>query len=54
MHDASLTAAAYLCVSGDLASAEGWTAAVFSYNHLDSYVAAVRERATLYAEQSGS
>lgn len=36
--DAALSAARYLCDSGDLSSSEGWTAAVFSYNHSREYV----------------
>jgi len=50
--DAALTAAVYLCASGDLSTPDGWTAAVHSYNHLDSYVVRVRERATAYAQQA--
>jgi membrane-bound lytic murein transglycosylase B len=49
--DAALAAARYLCASGgDLESAEGWTAAVYSYNHSDAYVADVLAWANRYAE----
>lgn len=48
--DAALAAARYLCESGDMTSVEGWRAAVFSYNHLDSYVNDVAVVANRYAE----
>lgn len=51
--DAVLAAARYLCVSGDLARAEVWRRAIFSFNHSDEYVAAVATRATAYAERAG-
>ena len=38
IEDAALAAARYLCHAGDLSSVGGWRRAVFSYNHLDSYV----------------
>lgn len=51
--DAAYAAARYLCASGaDLATADGWSAAVFSYNHSDSYVQAVYEAAKVYAERT--
>jgi membrane-bound lytic murein transglycosylase B len=50
--DAALAAARYLCSYGDLDTAAGWHAAVFGYNHLDSYVAAVAANATLYAQRA--
>ncbi|MFF1383892.1 lytic transglycosylase domain-containing protein [Arthrobacter sp. NPDC058288] len=53
--DAALSAATYLCKADrDLTTAGGWTGAVLSYNQSDSYVRQVRDRATAYAEQSGS
>lgn len=36
--DASLAAARYLCAAGDLSTASGWTAAIYSYNHSSDYV----------------
>lgn len=37
--DASLAAGRYLCADGrDLATAQGWTAAIYSYNHSADYV----------------
>jgi len=37
--DASLAAGRYLCADGrDLATAQGWTAAIYSYNHSTDYV----------------
>jgi hypothetical protein len=45
-------AARYLCSYGDLGTAAGWHAAVFGYNHLDSYVAAVAANATEYAQRA--
>lgn len=47
--DAALAAARYLCASGSMRDAAGWRAAVFSYNHLESYVDAVAAAATEYA-----
>lgn len=49
LDDAALAAAHYLCSYGDLATGADWRRAVFAYNHLDSYVAAVLERADAYA-----
>jgi membrane-bound lytic murein transglycosylase B len=49
LDDAALAAAHYLCSYGDLAAAGNWRTAIFAYNHLDSYVAAVLERADAYA-----
>jgi membrane-bound lytic murein transglycosylase B len=46
--DAALAAARYLCHAGDLSSVEGWRRAVFSYNHLDSYVDDVARVANSY------
>ncbi len=51
--DAVLAAAGYLCHYGDLSSAETWRAAIFAYNHLDSYVNAVTQAASDYAERAG-
>jgi membrane-bound lytic murein transglycosylase B len=37
--DAALGTAAYLCADGgDLATASGWSAAIYSYNHSEAYV----------------
>jgi membrane-bound lytic murein transglycosylase B len=47
--DAALAAGRYLCHYGDLGSAEAWRSAVFAYNHLDTYVAAVAAKANEYA-----
>jgi membrane-bound lytic murein transglycosylase B len=47
--DAALATARYLCASGDVTGAQNWRAAVFSYNHLDSYVDEVASRANRYA-----
>jgi len=47
--DAALGTARYLCASGNVTGAEHWRAAVFSYNHLDSYVDEVASRANRYA-----
>jgi membrane-bound lytic murein transglycosylase B len=48
--DAAAAAARYLCASGgDLTTAEGWTRAVFSYNHSEDYVHSVLARANRYA-----
>ncbi|GGH47869.1 lytic transglycosylase domain-containing protein [Microbacterium album] len=49
LDDAALAAARYLCASGPVDHPEGWRRAVFSYNHLDSYVDAVAELANRYA-----
>lgn len=51
--DAALAAARYLCASGAMTSVDGWRAAVFSYNHLDSYVDDVAATADRYAKASG-
>ena len=48
--DAAATTGGYLCHGGgDLATEAGRTAAVFSYNHLDSYVATVLALDAAYA-----
>lgn len=47
--DAALAAARYLCHHGDLRTPERWRAAVFAYNHLDSYVDEVATTANEYA-----
>ena len=42
LDDAAYAAGRYLCADGgDLAEGPAWQAAVFSYNHAASYVAAV-------------
>ncbi len=51
--DAAYAAARYLCASGgDLATGPGWSAAVFSYNHADTYVRAVYDAAQAYADRT--
>jgi membrane-bound lytic murein transglycosylase B len=50
--DAALAAARYLCHAGDLSSVEGWRRAVFSYNHLDSYVDDVAQVANALAARA--
>jgi len=51
--DAAYAAARYLCASGaDLASGQGWTDAVLSYNHSDDYLRAVYDAATDYAART--
>ena len=53
LDDAAAAAAAYLCASGvDLATGEGWAAAVLTYNHEQAYVDAVHAAATAYAQRS--
>lgn len=55
LDDAALSAAAYLCADGrNLAAAEGWSAAVLSYNRSHAYVNEVRDQANAYASVSGS
>lgn len=51
--DAALAAARYLCASHTMADAASWRAAVFSYNHLDSYVDDVAAVANRYAAAAG-
>ena len=51
--DAAYAAARYLCASGgDLSTGPGWSAAVFSYNHADTYVRAVYDAAEAYADRT--
>lgn len=48
--DAAYSAGRYLCAGGrDLRTGEGWTQAIFSYNHSDDYVRSVVKRANSYA-----
>ncbi|PJJ63706.1 lytic transglycosylase domain-containing protein [Compostimonas suwonensis] len=47
--DAALAAGRYLCHGGDMSTADGWRGAVFSYNHLDSYVDSIAAMANEYA-----
>ncbi|MEJ5997197.1 lytic transglycosylase domain-containing protein [Corynebacterium sp. H130] len=48
--DAALSAANLLCSNGrDLATPEGWTKAIHSYNQSDKYIADVRDAAAAYA-----
>lgn len=51
--DAALAAARYLCASGPMGTPAGWRAAIFSYNHLDSYVNDVAAVANRYADAVG-
>lgn len=53
LDDAALAAADYLCADGvDLTTGEGWSAAIFSYNHNRHYVEAVRSAAVAYADRA--
>lgn len=53
LDDAAWTAARYLCADGkDLSTPAGWTAAVHSYNHDDTYVANVAAAANSYAARA--
>jgi membrane-bound lytic murein transglycosylase B len=48
--DAAYAAGRYLCASGaDLRTGQGWTQAIFSYNHSDDYVRSVLAYANAYA-----
>ncbi len=48
--DAAYAAGRYLCASGaNLTTAQGWTSAIFSYNHSDDYVRTVLAYANAYA-----
>ncbi|QIZ35885.1 lytic transglycosylase [Saccharopolyspora sp. ASAGF58] len=49
IYDASVAAARYLCSGGDLRSPQNLAAAVFRYNHSDSYVRTVLIWAAAYA-----
>lgn len=53
LDDAALAAGRYLCSYGDLSHASRWRAAIFAYNHLDSYVNRVAELANDYAKAAG-
>lgn len=50
--DAAFAAARYLCADGHVLDAAGWSAAIFSYNHADSYVRAVYDAASAYASRA--
>ena len=50
--DAALAAGRYLCAAGEMTSATGWRRAIFSYNHLDSYVDDVAAMANAYAARA--
>ena len=51
--DAAVAAGYYLCADGrDLSRASDWYAAVYAYNHLDSYVRSVYDRADGYGKAS--
>jgi membrane-bound lytic murein transglycosylase B len=47
--DAALAAGHYLCHSGNMSTADGWRAAIFSYNHDNDYVDLVAQTANTYA-----
>ncbi|MBZ8176231.1 hypothetical protein GP475_04170 [Corynebacterium poyangense] len=47
--DAALTAAHLLCTESDLATADGWTSAISSYNQSTKYTRDVRDAANSYA-----
>ncbi len=50
--DAAYAAGRYLCASDrDMRTGEGWTQAIFSYNHSDDYVRSVVARANSYVTQ---
>ena len=54
IYDATAAAAGYLCAGGrDLASAKGLDAALFSYNHSESYVQLVRSWISAYETDGG-
>ena len=54
LDDAAYSAARYLCASGqDLATGDGWTVAIRSYNHSNEYVGAVYQAASAYAQLAG-
>lgn len=54
LDDAAWAAARYLCADGhDLRTAQGWSAAVFSYNHDGQYVRDVHAAATHYGRRLG-
>lgn len=49
------SAATYLCAQGhDLTTADGWTDAIYAYNHSDPYIRQVREQSTAYAATAGT
>ncbi len=51
--DAALAAGRYLCSDGrDLATGEGWSAAILSYNHLQAYLQSVFAAADQYGRAS--
>lgn len=50
--DAALAAGRTLCAAGEMTSPTGWRRAVFSYNHLDSYVDDVAAVANAYARRA--
>ena len=51
-HFAALAAGRNLCATGEMTSAPGWRRAVFSYNHLDTYVDDVAAAANAYAARA--
>ncbi|MBF4562958.1 lytic transglycosylase domain-containing protein [Microbacterium sp. VKM Ac-2870] len=52
--DAALATARYLCGAAAMTDAAGWRAAVFAYNHLDTYVDDVAATANRYAVAGAS
>lgn len=54
LDDAAAAAGRYLCASGaDLTTGDGWSRAVFTYNHSQAYVGKVYEAASVYATRAG-
>ena len=49
--DAALSAGRYLCETSDLSTASSWRLAIYSYNHVDSYVDLVAATANSYNER---
>jgi membrane-bound lytic murein transglycosylase B len=47
--DSAVAAARYLCHAGDLSGVAGWRSAVFSYNHLESYVDSIAVTANRFS-----
>ncbi|WP_241987119.1 lytic murein transglycosylase [Cryobacterium sp. Sr3] len=52
--DAALAAGRYLCHYGELSRPDRWRAAVFAYNHVESYVNTVAATANTYAAVAGA
>ncbi|MCI0157006.1 lytic transglycosylase domain-containing protein [Leifsonia shinshuensis] len=52
LDDAALAAGRMLCSYGDLSRADRWRAAIYGYNHVDSYVDAVASAANAIAAEA--